>query len=102
MVIFQDGNGGLEIQDQRMGQWFAVLGKEVVLMWGRAGEGLLDGIVRAVNHRVNTIPTVRRTSAIAFIGVDDSAKWKLLVQSLQSQNSTGRTGNRITVGRGIR
>ena len=80
-IIFQDGIGGLEIQDQRTGQWFAVPGNEVIVMWGRAGEAFSGGIVKAVNHRVNTIATTRRTSAIAFISADASAKWEPLVQS---------------------
>jgi 2OG-Fe(II) oxygenase superfamily len=80
-IIFQDGIGGLEIQDQRTGQWFSVPGNEVIVMWGRAGEAFSGGIVRAVNHRVTTIATTRRMSAIAFIGADDSAQWKPLVET---------------------
>jgi isopenicillin N synthase-like dioxygenase len=67
-IIFQDGIGGLEIQDQQTGQWFAVPANETIVMWGRAGEAFSGGVVRAVDHRVNTIAMARRTSTILFIG----------------------------------
>jgi len=97
-IIFQDGTGGLEIQDNRTGQWVGIPGNEVVLMWGRSGEVFSGGEVKAVNHRVNTIATERRTPAIVFIGADHSTELKPLAATHRVGGAVGANGSGVTVG----
>lgn len=80
-IIFQDGSGGLEIQDPQTETWHTVPPHETVVMWGRAGHLFSGGRIRAVNHRVRDIPTHRRNVAVCFIAPDLDAPLRPIVQS---------------------
>ena len=80
-IIFQDGSGGLEIQDPQTETWHTVPPNEIVVMWGRAGHLFSGGRIRAVNHRVRDIPTSRRNVAVCFIAPDLDAPLRPIVQS---------------------
>jgi len=80
-IIFQDGSGGLEIQDPQTETWHTVPPNETVVMWGRAGHLFSGGRIRAVNHRVQGIPTNRRNVAVCFIAPDLDVPLRPIVQS---------------------
>lgn len=80
-IIFQDGSGGLEIQNPTTETWHTVPPYETVVMWGRAGHLFSGGRIRAVNHRVRDIPTSRRNVAVCFIAPDLDAPLKPIVAS---------------------
>lgn len=69
-IIFQDGSGGLEVQDPSTKEWRAVPGYETVVMWGWCGHILSGGKIRAVKHRIQTVHSTRRNTAVCFIAPD--------------------------------
>ena len=99
-IIFQDGSGGLEIQNPTTGQWNPVPGNETLVMWGRASEVLSGGYIRAANHRVAPIHSMRRNVLILFVHPDlgtrysgplmealgnDMAKWREAAENLRRE-----------------
>jgi 2OG-Fe(II) oxygenase superfamily len=80
-IIFQDGSGGLEIQNPTTNTWHTVPPYETVVMWGRAGHLFSGGRIRAVNHRVRDIPTARRNVAVCFVAPDLDAPLQPIVAS---------------------
>lgn len=86
-IIFQDGAGGLEIQDPETGKWLPVPPHETVLMWGNCGTVLSGGRIVAANHRVNAIPSQRRNSAVCFISPDKNT---VLQPLIPGQNGSDR------------
>ena len=94
-IIFQDGTGGLEVQDSVTGEWIPVPGGETVLMWGSSGAILSGGRIIACHHRVMPIHSQRRNVAVVFIGADGNTPLRSLVPGQQAlgqaflpQNST--------------
>jgi len=83
-IIFQDGTGGLEIQDPITSDWIAVPGNETVLMWGSSGAILSGGRITACHHRVMPIHSNRRNVAVIFIGADSNTPLKSLVPGQQA------------------
>ena len=97
-IIFQDGSGGLEVQDPYSGVWRAVPGNETVIMWGLSGQLFSGGRVKAVNHRVRSIPSFRRNSAVFFISPDHEARLRPLVPGRFGNGEINPDGE-LTVGR---
>ena len=83
-IIFQDGTGGLEIQDPTTGDWLPVPGNETVLMWGSSGAILSGGRITACHHRVMPIHSSRRNVAVVFIGADGNTPLRPLVPGQQA------------------
>jgi 2OG-Fe(II) oxygenase superfamily len=92
-IIFQDGAGGLEIQDPATGEWLPVPPNETVLMWGNCGMVLSGGRINAANHRVNAIPSHRRNSAVCFISPDKDTVLQPLIPD--PSGSTREIINRV-------
>jgi isopenicillin N synthase-like dioxygenase len=90
-IIFQDGSGGLEIQDPSSGVWRSVPGDETVVMWGRSGHVLSGRRIAAVNHRVSAIQSTRRNTAVCFISPDLDASLQHVVWA-QAGNIVNRAG----------
>lgn len=107
-IIFQDGSGGLEMHDPATGQWYPVPGHETVVMWGRSGHVFSGGRIKAANHRVTAIPSLRRNSAVVFIGADNDTPLQPLVPSqypfpeqiLNGQLTIGRARQLFVANRG--
>jgi isopenicillin N synthase-like dioxygenase len=80
-LIFQDGSGGLEFQDSLTKEWLPIPGNETVLMWGWCGHVLSGGKIRTVRHRVKTIDSARRNTAVCFIAPDLNTPLQPMVDS---------------------
>jgi len=95
-LIFQDGTGGLEFQDPLSKEWLPIPGNETVLMWGWCGHTLSGGKIRAVRHRVKTIQSARRNTAVCFIAPDLNTPLQPLVDNAGGFADIVRNG-KVTV-----
>ncbi|KAI1489809.1 oxidoreductase [Biscogniauxia mediterranea] len=70
-IIFQDGTAGLEIESATQpGLWVPVPATQVVVLCGWSAFIVSGGQLRAVRHRVQRQPGVRRLSAVLFVAPD--------------------------------
>jgi isopenicillin N synthase-like dioxygenase len=85
-IIFQDGSEGLEVQSPT-GEWCSVPGHETVIIWGRCGQILSGGRIKAAYHRVTSIPSARRNIAVILLSPDEQTILQPLVSVSKSGSS---------------
>jgi hypothetical protein len=98
-IIFQDGSGGLEVQSPS-GEWCSVPGHETVIMWGQCGQILSGDRIKAAYHRVRSIPSARRNTAVIFLSPDDQTILQPLVPVSSPVPVIVGNGIRVEVGGG--